>query len=42
MTARLTKIFDDAHASKKSVLVAYVCVGDPSVEASVKIALACV
>ncbi|MGH7328210.1 MAG: tryptophan synthase subunit alpha, partial [Polyangiaceae bacterium] len=41
MTARLAKVFDDARASKKSVLIAYVCVGDPSVEDSVKIALAC-
>lgn len=41
MTTRLAKTFDDARASKKSVLIAYVCVGDPSVEASVKIALAC-
>lgn len=41
MTARLQKTFDDAAAQKRPVLVAYVCVGDPTVEASVKIALAC-
>ncbi|MEO8800609.1 MAG: tryptophan synthase subunit alpha, partial [Polyangiaceae bacterium] len=42
MTTRLTKTFDDAKASKTPVLVAYLCVGDPSVEDSVKVALACV
>ncbi|MEO8876272.1 MAG: tryptophan synthase subunit alpha [Polyangiaceae bacterium] len=42
MTERLKKKFDDAAASKTPLLIAYVCVGDPSVESSVKIALACV
>lgn len=42
MTTRLTKTFDDARASKTPVLVAYLCVGDPSVDDSVKVALACV
>jgi len=41
MTERLRKKFDQAAASKTPLLVAYVCVGDPSVESSVKIALAC-
>ena len=42
MTDRLDKKFDDAAAKKTPLLVAYVCVGDPDVESSVKIALACV
>ncbi len=42
MTARLDKKFDEAASNKTPLLVAYVCVGDPDVESSVKIALSCV
>jgi tryptophan synthase alpha chain len=42
MTARLDKKFDEAASNKTPLLIAYVCVGDPDVESSVKIALSCV
>jgi tryptophan synthase alpha chain len=42
MTDRLDQKFADAAKSKTPLLVAYICVGDPDIESSVKIALACV
>ncbi len=42
MTTRLTRLFHNCEQARKKVLVAYLCMGDPSPEESVALALACV
>jgi len=40
--SRLERTFEERRASGKKVLIAYLCVGDPSIEESIDLALTCV
>lgn len=40
MTSRLLKTFADLRAAKRRALVAYLCVGDPSIDESIELAVA--